>query len=124
MKERIFNLYYLVEAGIIRGRAMVEHETDGTDDEKLNYLQMLCTLDYGRAKRYPVPSGWVYIDARGRKSPGMSWDTYQEKLSPIYGDIRWFEDIFQEVGAPSEPLVLITPVVDGAVRIDGERPVR
>lgn len=121
--EQIFNLYYVIEQGVIRQRALMKYERRGTDQQKMAFLQSVCRADAPRAKRFPVPSGWVYIDTEGRKSAGITWDTYQQTVVPRYGDIRWFEDIFQAEQAPQQPLVLITCIVDGEVRIEGERQV-
>jgi len=129
MTEPIFNLYYLVETDrfgeqVIRGRAAICHQRDGSDVEKLKFLQMLCELDLDRAKRYPPPIGWTYIDRTGAKTPGLSWTSYAEMISPQFGDIGWFEDVFIEHSAPQDPMVLVTPVLDGRIKIDGERAVR
>lgn len=45
MNEPIFNLYYIIENGVIRGRAAARHFHSGTDEEKLEYLQERCIVD-------------------------------------------------------------------------------
>lgn len=123
-REPIFNLYFIIEGGVIRGRAAVCHERSGTDEQKLGYLDLRCHVDAANAKRYPVPKGWMFVDENGKQSPGLSWESYQTTLSQVYGDVRWFEDIFQAFGAPQNPLMVITCIVDGKVVIEGERAVK
>jgi hypothetical protein len=124
MTETIFNLYYIVERDIIRGRAAIAYERSGTDDEKILFLQAVCRRDFPQAKRYPVPAGWVCLDVKtGKTTPGLTWDSYQQKIEPQFGDSQWFEDIFLEFDAPQSPLMVVTCVVDGAVKVEGQRDV-
>jgi hypothetical protein len=118
MSERVANLYWIIQDGVIRGRAAWGHTIDGTDEEKLRFLQEHAVEDFKTAFKWGVPEGWVYVKD-GTTSPGMSWDTYCQQLSPLMGDSRWFEDIFQDLDMPQDPLVVVTCVVDGVVTVEG-----
>jgi len=104
VRETAYSLFIYVEGGKINQLGVVAHDLSGTDDEKLAYLTGHVESDHKTAKRYAprLPISWAQYQARSR----------------LGRHLELFEQIFQEVGAAGEPLLAITPIVDGAPRID------
>jgi len=96
---------------------VVVHETDGSDTEKVAYLQSLATADMPAAPRYPVPSRYSVRDNDGSYTPGIHNRLFQQ-LMYAGRSLELFDEILQQLGAGTKPLVCVTPVVDGAVKID------
>lgn len=103
MKETVYNLFLYVEQSLINELGVAIHELDGTQEEKLSTLQMRTGQDYKIAKRYKVKSKFKWSEYEGRMRLGRHLEV--------------FEDIFRDCNAPINPLVVITPIVDGVPRI-------
>jgi len=104
VRETAYNLFIYVHGGKISQLGVVAHDLSGTDDEKLAHLTRHVESDHNTAKRYAprLPTTWAQYQA----------------LSRLGRHLELFEQIFQDVGAPAEPLLAITPIVDGTPRID------
>jgi len=100
----VYSLFIYVERGRISQLGVVAHHLSGSDSEKLAYLKGHVESDHKAAKRYAprLPITWAQYQARSR----------------LGRHLELFEQIIQEVGAPAEPLLAITPIVDGTPRID------
>ncbi|MGC1362727.1 MAG: hypothetical protein WA419_13780 [Silvibacterium sp.] len=99
MKEPAYNLFVYVEMPTIKELGVAVHHLDGTDQEKLLELQNLVDTDYKTAARY-------------RPRNLITWE-YYEGLVSLGLELSVFEAIFQDLNAPKQPLVVITPVVNG-----------
>jgi putative DNA methylase len=104
MTDTVYNLFLYVKGQLITQLGIVAHELKGTDQEKVTQLQMLVEADYRVAKR---------LDMKER----FEWGRY-EGLTRLGRQLHMFEPLFQECGAPINPLVVITPIVDEHPRID------
>lgn len=117
MQERIFNLYLYITGVVINELGVLSYEMDGTDQTKLSFLQSHSLLDYQQAKHYPLPNRYRRYDVEtGTETTGLAYDRYQQ-LSRMGRNLELFEEIFEELGAPSDPLICITPIVDGTPRV-------
>ena len=103
MKETAYNLFLYVEMPFIKALGVALHDLDGTDQEKLAALQRLVEDDHKTAKRYAL------------KEP-LKWTDYQS-LMRLGRELSVFEHIFRDCDAPTDPLVVITPISDGAPHI-------
>ena len=117
VKERVFNLFVFIEDDIIRRIGAVMHEMDGSDEDKLAFLQFQFATDLPEAKRYPVPSRYILINDGERYPGAISYDGFME-LASIGRQTEFFEEVFKELKAPPRPLMCVTPVVDGKPKID------
>jgi hypothetical protein len=116
--EAIFNLFLYIEDRIIRELGAVRYDIGGSDSQKAAFLQMKSTTDLSEAKRYPVPSNYILADlSDGSKSVGIKYDTFQQLLS-VQRHLEVFEEAFQDMRAPKDPFVCITPVVGGEPMIE------
>jgi hypothetical protein len=118
MKERVFNLFLFCTDDIIRQLGAICHEISGSDEEKLAFLQSRVSTDFPTAKRYPVPDRYVLVLPGSPGRPGLlRYQTFRE-LASVGKQIELFEEIFEDQGAPRNPMMCVTPIVDGQPRIE------
>lgn len=103
MKETVYNLFLYVEQSLIKALGVAIHELDGTQEEKVSALRVLVEQDYKTARKYKVTGKFEWSEYEGRMRLGR--------------ELEVFEEIFRDCKAPSNPLVVITPIVDEAPRI-------
>jgi hypothetical protein len=103
LKEPAYNLFLYVDKSLITALGVAVHELDGTDPEKISALQQRVSDDYKTAKRYKL-------------ARRFEWGEY-ESLMRLGRELEAFEEIFRDCNAPLNPLVAITPIVDGAPTI-------
>jgi hypothetical protein len=117
MKESIFNLFVFVEHEYIRRLGAVAHEVEGSDSEKVAYLRAKAASDAGMAGQHQVPSRYTFRQEDGTYIPGINYRLFQQMT---FGGrlFEVFEEVFDGLGASSQPLVVVTPVVDGVIRVD------
>ena len=104
MEETVYNLFIYVTGNTIGEVGVVQHQLEGTDDDKLEVLGVSVDADHKRADRYTVRGG---LDSA--KYHAM------ERLGT---HLELFEQLFQNVGAPADPLFVITAIVDDSPRVD------
>ena len=120
MPERIFNLFLEIKDGMIFELGAVFHKMDGSDEVKLAFLQRQVQSDLQVARRYPIPKRYWVIDGENlHKTSALNYDTYIA-LSQEGKHLEVFEEIFEDMHAPADPLVVITPIVDGSPKVDIE----
>jgi hypothetical protein len=120
MKEPIFNIYIFVDSnsGLIEKIGARVHRKSGSDDNKLGFLKQNYKTDLKKAKRYEVPQRYELIDgANSLKSSGLLYSRYIE-IARLSNHFDIFEEIFASHNAPKDPMVIITPVFDGEIKID------
>lgn len=118
MKERIYNLFLIISDDIIREIGAVCHEQSGNDAQKLTFLQSKIIEDLAKAKRYPVPDRYVLIGGKNSIPGLIRYQSYQE-LAFTGDQLEFFEEVFEDLRAPRDPLMCITPIVNGKPMIDG-----
>jgi hypothetical protein len=121
MNERIFNFFLYVGPGdVISTIGCVAHQGNGSDEEKLAFLKARVDSDYAAARRFPVPRGCVIVDEGGGKLFGaIRWPVFN-RLREMNRHYEVLEEVFQALDAPACPLSVITAIVNGKPRIDGE----
>ena len=119
MKEKLFNLFLFVMGDIIHEIGAVCHEQAGSDAQKLAFLQSQVATDFPAAKRYPVPDRYILAGDRGAAVPGgLRYQSYLQ-LTAMGRQTEFFEEVFQDLGAPENPLMCVTPIVNGQPMIQG-----
>ncbi len=122
MTERIFNLYLFIQSGLTASGIIQElgarmHERSGTDADKIAFLQKQAAEDLAEVQRFPVPARYVLVAINSAATQaGLDYRGY-EKLVQGGRHLEVFEEVFQAMDAPADPLICITPVVDGNIRI-------
>jgi hypothetical protein len=117
VKEKIFNLFLFVENDIIVNLGARCHQADGSDREKLSFLQRHVKHDLPEAVRFPIPNRYHLILPDGSTGTGLQYLSYQ-KLTFLRRHLDVFEEVFAHFGASDNPLMCITPIVDDKVRVD------
>jgi len=108
---------HLTSSGIIQELGAAVHEWSGTDAEKIAFLQQQATEDLAEARCFPVPERYVLVAVNS----DATWNglDYRGHEGLVQGGrhLELFEVIFQAMNASDDPLICITPVVDGKVLI-------
>lgn len=106
MNETILNIYLVINDGLITEFRAKAYQISGNDDEKIHFLKSKAEEDFYSAQIFQSP-----IDKNGKK---MSFNKFY-KLEKQGLQFRLFEDIFDYFNVPENPLVCVTPVLDGKI---------
>ncbi|MDP2363155.1 MAG: hypothetical protein Q8M94_05230 [Ignavibacteria bacterium] len=106
MNEIILNIYLVINNGLVEEFRVVPYEIEGGDDRKIEFLKDHAKEDYSKAIIFDSPT-----DEKGKF---MSYDKFH-KLEKRGMHFQLFEEIFQRFGVAENPLVCVTPVVDGEI---------
>ena len=106
MNEIILNIYLIINNGLVEEFRVVSYEMEGGDDRKIEFLKTHAKDDYTKAIVFNAPS-----DENGIF---MSYKKFH-KLEKRGMHFQLFEDIFQKFGVAQNPLICVTPVVDGKI---------
>jgi hypothetical protein len=119
MKEKLFNLFLFVTGNIIHEIGAVCYEQSGNDAQKLAFLQSQVATDFPATKRYPVPDRYILAgDRAAAVSGGLRYQSYLQ-LKAMGKQTEFFEEVFYDLGAPQNPLMWVTPIVNGQPMIQG-----
>ena len=106
MNEVILNIYLIINDGLVVEFRAIAYEIEGGDDNKINFLKSKAAGDFSRAYHFDAPS-----DEKGKF---MSYKKFS-KLEKRGRQFELFEEIFTNFKVPQNPLICVTPVVDGKV---------
>ncbi len=106
MNEIILNIYLIINNDIVEQFRAVSYEMEGGDDRKINFLKSHAKEDFSKAVIFDAPS-----DKNGEF---MSYKKFH-KLEKRGMHFQLFEEIFERYGVPENPLICVTPVVDGKI---------
>jgi len=106
MNEIILNIYLIINNGLVEEFRVVSYEKEGGDDRKIEFLKTHAKNDYPKAILFDAPS-----DENGKF---MNYKRFH-KLEKRGMHFQLFEDIFQQFGVAENPLICVTPVVDGKI---------
>jgi hypothetical protein len=106
LNETILNIYLIIENGYVVEFRVAAYEMEGGDDNKMLFLKSKAEEDYPKAYRFDAPS-----NARGKF---MKYSKFA-RLEQRGRQFELFEDIFSNFKVPQNPLICVTPVVDGKV---------
>jgi len=116
--ERIFNVFLFVEDDLIVELGCVLYERGGSDADKLAFLQEKVSSDWRTARRFKLSNDIVYINednvAHYRR---ISYQSYVQ-LFHAGRHMPVIEPVFEAMGNSRTPLMVVTPIVDGVLRID------
>jgi hypothetical protein len=118
MSERIFNLFVFVDNDIIRDLGVSVHEIEGSDSEKIAFLQDRVNIDHEKAIRVSVPSRYLINNSITNETiVALKYDKFR-MLSRMNLRMELFEEIFQSFNASVTPLFCVTPIINGQIKID------
>lgn len=106
MNEIILNIYLIINNGIVEQFRAISYEMEGGDDRKINFLKSRAREDYSKSVIFDAPSD--------KNEKFMSYKKFH-KLEKRGMHFQLFEEIFERYGVPENPLICVTPVVDGEI---------
>jgi len=106
MNEVILNIYLIINNGLVEAFRAVAYEMEGGDDNKIKFLKSKVDEDYTKAFYFDAP-----INKHGKF---MKYHKFA-KLEKQGMQYQLFEEIFQKFDIPQNPLICVTPVVDGKI---------
>lgn len=104
--ETILNIYLLIDNGLVTSFKSISYEMDGTDEVKIEFLKSKAKEDYSKAITFNAP--------QNKNNKFMSYNKFH-KLEKNGMQYQLFEEIFEKFNAPQNPIVCVTPVVDGEI---------
>lgn len=106
MQEIILNIYLNIENGFLTSLKAVSYKQSGSDEEKVNFLKEKAADDFFSAFVFDAP-----INEKGEYMPFKKF----QKLIKQGKETAFFEEIFEKFEVPDQPLICVTPVIDGKV---------
>ncbi len=106
MLEKIVNIYLMIEGEYIKQLKGIAYEKDGNDTEKIDFLKTESFNDINRAIIFNAP-----ISDKGEL---MSYRQFN-KLAKYGKEHQLFGEIFEYFGLPENPLICVSPVIDGKI---------
>lgn len=106
MNEIILNIYIIIEDGKVVEFRAVGYEKEGGDDRKIEFLKSKAAEDFEKAYHFNAPS-----DKNGNFMPYRKF----ARLESRGKQFELFEEIFQKFNVPQNPLICVTPVLDGKI---------
>lgn len=106
MNEIILNIYLVINNGLVEAFKAVAYEMEGGDDRKIEFLKSHARGDY--------PNAVVFDSPTDKNGKFMSYNRFH-KLEKRGMHFQLFEEIFQRYEVAENPLVCVTPVVDGEI---------
>ncbi|MBU1100009.1 MAG: hypothetical protein KKA84_06355 [Bacteroidetes bacterium] len=101
--EKIINIYLIIRKGIIEELAAKEYELQGSDEEKISYLESVAETGLISAEKFNSPT-----NESGEK---ISYKIFQ-KFEKQGIHFNLFEEIFRYYDLGDTPLVGINPVIE------------
>jgi hypothetical protein len=117
MKEIIYNLFLLVDDEIIRKVGISSHEYDGSDEEKIKFLQDNTDKDLPLTQHFSLPVNFTLL-IDGKIENAIDYVTFRDLANQGHA-LLLFEKAFNILNVAQNPLVVVTPVKDGKVWIEG-----
>ncbi|MDP4173659.1 MAG: hypothetical protein Q8933_06805 [Bacteroidota bacterium] len=106
MLEIILNIYLIINNGYVVAFRAKGYEMEGGDNNKIEFLKRHAREDFDSAYHFDAPTN--------KKGEFMKYNKFS-RLEKQGMQFQLFEEIFQNFKLPENPLVCVTPVVDGKI---------
>lgn len=106
MNEVILNIYLIINDGKVVEFRAVAYEREGGDDRKIEFLKSKVVEDIEKSYHFNAPT-----DKNGNFMPYNKF----AKLENRGKQFELFEEIFRNFNVPQNPLICVTPVLDGKI---------
>ncbi|MGE5410793.1 MAG: hypothetical protein ACM3MI_07525 [Clostridiales bacterium] len=106
MLEIILNIYLIINNGYVVAFRAKGYEMEGGDNNKIEFLKKHAREDFESAYHFDAPTN--------KKGEFMKYNKFS-RLEKQGMQFQLFEEIFQNFKLPENPLVCVTPVVDGKI---------
>lgn len=120
--ERVFNILLDVEGDLIVSIGAQPHNVSGDDDTKISYLLERVEEDAQTATRFLLPPNVYNVDSP-RSPRTLLWATYLQ-LCELGMTAELFEPMLAVLDAPREPVLVVTPIIEGKPCCDGRMKIR
>lgn len=123
MKEWCVNIYLIAKTfkglAIIGGVGSTWHERDGSEQDKVEFLQSQVENDRRKAKVYQLPERLVMVDVEGTVRERMITYPSFQLLSQQEQMKVYEETVFKHFAdCPQNPVIVVTPILDGKIKIE------
>jgi hypothetical protein len=106
VNEIIINLYLVIENDKVVEFRAAAYEKDGGDDYKIRFLKGRASKDFDKSYKFNAPT-----DKDGNY---MLYKKFA-RLEQRGRQFELFEEVFSSFKVPENPLICVTPVVDGKI---------
>lgn len=106
MEEIILNIYLVINNGMVEEFRAMPYQREGGDDNKIEFLKSSAEEDLLSSYHFDAP-----VD---KNEKFMSYNKFH-KLEKRGMHMQLFEEIFSRFDLPENPLICVTPVVDGKI---------
>jgi hypothetical protein len=106
MNEVILNIYIIINSGNVVEFRAVAYEKEGGDDRKIEFIKSKAVEDFEKAYHFNAP-----VNKYGKFMPYRKF----AKLEDRGRQFELFEEIFTKFSVPQNPLICVTPVLDGKI---------
>lgn len=106
MNETILNIYLVINNGQVVEFRVMAYEMEGGDDGKIKFLKSKAREDFNNAYKFDAPTD--------KKGKFMTYNRFH-KFEKRGMHFRLFEEIFSNFKVAENPLICVTPVVDGEI---------
>jgi hypothetical protein len=104
--ENILNIYLVIEKDYVVEFRAKAYQSDEGDQQKIEFLKRKARNDFVSAYRFDAP--------KNSKGEFMLYKKFA-RLESRGMHFQLFEEIFQKFDVPENPLICVTPVVDGEI---------
>jgi hypothetical protein len=106
LREIILNIYLIINGGKVVEFRAISYEEEGGDDNKIKFLKSKAADDFSKAYSFEAPTN--------KKGNFLKYSQFY-KLEKQGRQFELFEEIFRQFNVPQNPLICVTPVVDGQI---------
>lgn len=106
MSETIINIYLIIEKDFVTAFKAKAYWQEGSDESKIKFLKEHAKEDFPRAYHFDAP--------QNKRGEYMTYKKFS-KIEAQGMQYRLFEEIFEKFEVPENPLICVTPVVDGEI---------
>jgi hypothetical protein len=106
MNEIILNIYLVINDDFVVEFRAIAYEMEGGDENKIKFLKSKAKEDFDKAYRFDAP-----VNAKGKY---MLYKSFS-KLEKRGRQFELFEEIFSSFKVPQNPLICVTPVLNGKI---------
>lgn len=106
MNEIILNIFLEIENNFVVGFKAKSYTSDEGDQQKIDFLKEHAKNDFKTAFHFDAPTN--------KKGEFMKYTSFA-KLEKSGMHFQLFEEIFSKFHVPENPLICVTPIVDGKI---------
>lgn len=123
MDEMIFNIFLISVKGFIKNVGVKSHLHNGTDQEKIDFLKANVESDKDAYEKFPIPDRYQIVAQDDTIQKGILRSQKYQDLCDVGKSYEIFNEIFAYYNSVENPLMCVSFIIDGKLKIDKEVPV-